>query len=274
LLFLGLTTGFSQSAYLGAYGGSYLYAVTDNLYDYSNNGIENYYHSKKISGGRGYNLGIKAGIKVNDYLGLELLLNSFNGKEGTLYSEYLYSYWVDTLRDTIMVKISGSRKARMIRIIPSLRFSLPGDHRVNPYIRIGGIIGFPKMTINTSDEDDDDRDGVLDYDDIVYEYKGGMAFGFHAGAGVEIKIIEKLFLSLEIAGNVISWTPERSTVTEWTTNGTNVINNKSKYDLETEYVKEYSYDPNNIDETSPRKSVRFSIPYSNIEWNAGIVYRF
>lgn len=264
----------AQKAWVGLHFGNHLFAVTDNNTEWIESDTEIQYKSQKIAGGQGVNYGAVIGTMVNDYIGFDLQLIYFNGKEGQYLIEYPNHYTVDDVEYDIVVRLRYTRNCNMFRMVPSLVIKAPGELFVKPSMRVGAILGIPKQLYEYEDYDDDDRDGAIDEDYMEIEYKGNFAFGFYSALGFEISLTQNVAVSVELAGNVISWSPKSSEIVTWTVDGRDVIGEKTTYDLKREYVKKYTYDPDQVDESSPSKNTKISIPFSNIEGNIGLIYRF
>lgn len=159
--------------------------------------------------------------------------------------------------------------SRMIQIKPAFVLSA-GYSKINPYAKFGAIIGSGKIT----QEFDLQLSGKTE---IEAEAKGGIAFGFHAGVGLNFELTPKLSLSGELNMNNLSYAPEEGKLTKYSVDGVDQLPTLDRS------MKEYEYTDNNPyvnvggsgptpDPNQPYRAPKTSYSYGTVGLNFGLKY--
>ncbi len=127
----------------------------------------------RVNLGKGLNAGINFGYMFNKNIGFELGGNYLlGGKINGSYTSYTGDY------------LNSEVSAKMLQIKPSLVFRSDLE-KINPYAKVGMIIGSGKI-INITVE----KDGA-DLETRTLELDGGMPIGFQASIGTLYKLNEQ-----------------------------------------------------------------------------------
>ncbi len=110
----------------------------------------------------------------------------------------------------------------------------------------------------------------------IFEYYGGVSFGFYCGAGVNYQITSNLSASLLLDVFVQGFSPKKSTMTKYIYNGNNVLDNAPISAKEREFVKDPPAPAYNAqqDPNSPTQLQKFSMPLSSFGPSIRIAYTF
>ncbi len=198
----------------------------------------------------------------------------FEGAVGYLFNKNIgvelgVSYLLGTKTQTNQT-LYGSRRnnslsANMLRINPSFVVSC-GFEKINPYAKLGLIIGFGKIFY----EDDYTSAGGSVVSEIM-ELSGGIALGLNAGAGIMYHLNEKLSLFGEINMVNLSYSPSRGELTKSTINGTDRLPDLTIAEKEVDFVDSYTTDTNTpYTHTEPREELKESFPFGSAGLNVGI----
>lgn len=108
-------------------------------------------------------------------------------------------------------------------------------------------------------------------------YKSGLSMGASAGLGISYKTNDMFSIFAQMVYRSMSVWYKTSSLTNYTYTYTSTWMNESKsladldvVDKETEYVKETTYDSNNIDETKPSQQVRIAESYNSLLFSIGL----
>jgi hypothetical protein len=258
--------------------------------DYSRIDTNYSYKIYSMGLGSGFNINFAAGYMISQYVGFEFGINEFIGfTKSTDYSvsnsyhytsEY-YNYGYN-YSDIMTNKISGM----MLQIVPAVVIT-PGLEKVNPYARIGLILGVaPSVTIKSN--------GTYSYSSYSqpenYYYKdtsytnttvqkiklsGGIAVGFTAAGGVDFNLGKNIDLYAELVYSGITYAPSKGKVTEWTENGIDqlILPTTTVKEKEWTFEKDIHY-YDNLSDFSPAKLPKVSFNFSNVELNIGVKFKF
>jgi hypothetical protein len=209
--------------------------------------------------GRGFNVNIAGGYRLNKHLAVELGFRDFLGTnikttytsdgEGGAYSD--------------VYKTRGM----MFQVVPGIVLNA-GMDKFDPYARFGLIIGaVPRIFVKEEETDGSDK---VNYEGV---YKGGIPLGFNAALGVNYSLSEKVRLYAELNCNGLNYSPKKYEMTLYTENGEDQLGNLTTNQKEIEFVRKYdALEP--IPSTSPAKELRESFPFSNFELDIGVVIPF
>ncbi|MEO8515146.1 MAG: outer membrane beta-barrel protein [Flavobacterium sp.] len=207
--------------------------------------------------GKGLNFGATVGYMFNNQLGAEIAVDYLMGSK----TESKITGSGGSLNQTL--------SSRMIQIKPALVISA-GYSKINPYAKFGAIIGSGKITQEFDLF-------VGDLTEVEAEAKGGIAFGFHAGVGLNFELTSKLSLFGELNMNNLSYAPEEGKLTKYNLNGVDQLYTLDRSMREFEYTDENPYvnvggggpspDPN-----QPYRAPKTSYSYSTVGLNFGLKY--
>ncbi|MEO8234221.1 MAG: outer membrane beta-barrel protein [Flavobacterium sp.] len=268
-----ITSGGSKGLYFKINGG-YNFAVTNSqhgvgetpfapspypFYDGSviNGGSDINWKTADVNLGKGINFGGTIGYMFNNQLGAEIAV------------DYLLGSKTETKIDGSGGSLNQTLSSRMIQIKPSFVLSA-GYSKINPYAKFGAIIGSGKIT-------QEFNLFIGDLTEVEAEAKGGLAFGFHAGVGLNFGLTPKLSLFGELNMNNLSYAPEEGKLTKYNVNG---VDQLPTLDIS---VKEYQYTDENPyiiiggggtspDPNQPYRAPKTSYSYSTIGINFGLKY--
>lgn len=210
----------------------------------------------KINFGKGLNAGATLGYMFNKNMGFELGVNYlFGGKNEGHGTELSGDYF------------NAEASAKMIQIKPTI-IVRSGFNKINPYAKVGMVIGSGKIT-NTHNQ----KNGADLYNDTS-EFYGGMPIGFHANIGTLYKLNEKLSLFGELNLVNLEYAPKKGRLTESFKNGVDQLPSMTVRQKEVEFVTTIteSSEPSNPNE--PGKSSKIAFTFSSIGLNVGLQYHF
>lgn len=258
----GEKTGF----YIGVSGGYNLPMKTKGeqffsaLEEHRNTDGSRDYKSLPFSLGQGANFGIDLGYMFTTNIGAELGVDYFMGSKVNVY-KYTNASNTDYLENQEV-------SAKMIQLRPTIVFKA-GSGKVNPYAKLGLIVGVGSKITSEYSETEPDSNYSYHYD---MEFSGGTSLGFHGALGLEYALNNKVSLFGEVVGNGLNYSPNKGKVTKWENQSTNFIATADVDEKEYEYVDEF----NSADNASnkPRKSLKFSTPFSSVGLNIGAKFNF
>jgi len=232
------------------------------LYSYTNTGSSRTISAVPLRLGRGFT-GIAAiGYKPSKYLGIELGISEFIG--------------FPNIADSV-IKMPGGSSAQakvqgnMLAFIPAIVLS-PGFRHVDPYARIGIIIGI-RPTINATSTVENASINPPDEYKMVRQYYGNVAFGLNAAMGVSWILNKLVSLYAEFTFSSINYSPNYSEVIKYEKNGVDQLSTLTVKQTKTEYHN--SIDPDEqIADTSPDQALKKSIPFSSAGINIGVAFHF
>jgi hypothetical protein len=234
----------------------------DLLYSYSNTGSGLQVTVVPVGFGRGFTGVAAFGYKPSKFISLEFAVSEFIG--------------LPKIADSIMKFPGGSAvqakiKGNMLSLNPAIVIS-PGFEDINPYARIGFILGIRPVVTATADFTNASV-YPAEESQAVRQYYGGVAAGLNAAMGVEWSVNTLVSLYVECAFSSINYSPNYSEVIFYEKNGVDQLSTLSVKQTKTEYYNNIRPDEE-IPDTSPDKALRKSLPYSNAGINFGIVFHF
>lgn len=267
-LAIGLMAGMAnaQKAYLrlGLGGGVGLVQYDQNWYNETETTSADNIEMRSASVGGGFNANLAFGYMISQYVGLELGVNQFMG----LPKKTTYTYTGNTVNDESTVKLAGT----MLQIVPALVIT-PGLEKVNPYARVGMVIGVLPSLTSSYTENMTSNGGVKATSTFEGKSKdyGGMAMGFTAAAGAAFKLGDKFSFFGELVFNGVTYSPAKGKIKSYSVDGVDKLS-----DLPTK-MKEWTYERKiNLDEEipdgSPDKRQKVTANFSNVELNVGIKF--
>jgi len=156
--------------------------------------------------------------------------------------------------------------ANMLRINPTVIIA-NGFDKINPYAKLGLIIGFGKIIY----EDDYSSVGGTVVSEKM-ELSEGAALGFNAGVGIIYNINTMISLYGEINMVNLSYAPTKGILTESTLNGIDHLPDMTTNEKEVDFVDSYTTNLNYpYTHTEPRKELKESYPFGSVGLNVGII---
>lgn len=223
--------------------------------DYEGGGNEKVIH---MSFGKGLNFDYAFGGMFSKYVGVELGLSYLMGLKTKSESSYFSQYYGS---GTYSTEVS----AQMFRIIPAVVIT-PGLENINPYARVGMVIGLGSIFIN----EEDYYDGEM----MTRETKlnGGVALGLNTAAGVQFNINNIISFYVELNIVSMSYAPSKGEITLYELNGMDRLYTLTTRERETEFVDEltynYNYDP---PENQPDENLEMKFPFSSFGSSFGVI---
>ena len=230
--------------------------------EFQNQGFPKYYTAnqslKNTSYGQGGNFAFAFDWFSKHNIGCGLSLNTLSS------SPYSYSAFVTYLN-------SGTAKFDFIdhpfsfQFLPHINFR--HDFKiVSPILQMGMLIGITHVK----------QDYLADYSsgDVVassINLHGSILLGFYSSLGLALKVSKVVRLTLGVSCSVGSYSPSKWTRTSFDVNGSSQLSSLFVYQTQGVYVKQ-------LDLTAaqpvdlPSQSLKFSIPFSNVGFNAGIAF--
>lgn len=210
-----------------------------------------------ITFGQGINYGINAGYYIRKNWGVDLGLSYLiSDKFKANYDYHLDADYYEHYKIY----------SRIFRINPGI-FVTTEMKKINPYFKIGMLLGTGYIIIN---EKDASRSVITLKDSKLY---GGLALGYNATVGSKYKLGERIGLFCDVSLINMKYTPSKGKLTKYY-----YYNNDQLYHLSTsrkEIVFKNQIDPKSeLDETKPREYIKIDYPFSSIELNIGLVYNF
>ena len=209
--------------------------------------------------GKGFNFGETVGYMFNSRFGAELEVD----------------YTLGAKTETKVKALSGdyfkqSLTSNMVQFKPAFVLSA-GYSKLNPYVKLGGIVGLGKIK-----QEVQNKSGI-DLNEVEAEAKGGVAFGYHAGIGISYGITSNLSLFGEVNMNSLSYTPTEGKLTKYTVNGVDELPTLNTSQKEYDYIEGNPYllafgGGATIDPTKPLRSPKTSYNYNTIGINIGVKY--
>jgi opacity protein-like surface antigen len=220
---------------------------------------------KSMGLGGGMNINLAFGYMFSDNVGIEFGVNEFIGLPKKI--EYTGTSSTDTYATE--VKLSG----KMLQIVPAIVIT-PGLDKVNPYARLGMIIGIlPVVTDKYSSTDTYNPSlKVTHVEESKTKLYGGLALGFTAAAGAAFNLNEKLAFFGEVVFNGITYAPAKGKYTEWTEDGVDQLATATTKDKEWTFERKFDADET-IPDGSPDKQPKMSLNFSNVALNVGIKFK-
>ena len=253
---------FSQGVYakINAGYGLEMSSQSINYFHFTNYTIDTVsstYEQVNTSLGKGFTCEGAFGYMFNKNIGTELDISYLLGTK-TKTKQVLYG----SIRN-------NSLSANMLRINPSIVIAY-GFEKINPYAKLGLIIGFGKIMY----EDDYTSSGGSVLTEKM-ELNGGIALGLNAGVGVTYNISKRLSLFGEINMVNLSYSPTKGKLTESNLNGTDRLPNMTTSEKEVNFVNSYTTNVNTpTSHSEPRQELKESFPFGSVGAVIGLRVNF
>jgi opacity protein-like surface antigen len=250
----GVGAGYGLAYYNGYFGNETKTTSTDELF------------MKSTSLGSGFNINVGFAYMFSKYLGVDLGLNGFIGFPIKSTYNNTQAFYSDQSDDKTSCK--------MFQIIPAVVIT-PGLEKINPYMRLGAIIG---VLNRISYANNDTRTlstlkATTRTENYKEQVRGGVALGVAAAIGVDYNLTGNLALYAEVDYNGLNYAPTKGKYTSWTIDGVDQLPSATTKEKEWEYVKKLD-DATTIPDDSPNKVQKQSASLSNVGINIGVKFRF
>lgn len=185
--------------------------------------------------GSGLSFHVGVGASINGMLGYDVEVGYVVGKKYSEKQTYADNFGVD--------RYHTETWAGSIQIAPSLTFTA-GTGNIQPYTRVGPVLGFTKMKREYSESDS--------YNDVEFKYEyeltGGVSIGFKGVLGVNFNAGKKIQFFSEISFVSMSTAPKEIEITALTVNGEDALNSIPKEERKTKLKDKIdSDDQSNVD---------------------------
>lgn len=262
---LGAGNLFGQGLFLELNGG-YGLSISSNEIAYNstvNNGATGSSGSDEVvrgSYGAGMNFGLNIGYMFNSNIGFGLNASMLIGQK----FESTYTYSSPGYASSSTTTYQG----KMTRITPNIILSV-GEGKIKPYARLGIALGIGN-TITIHDEySNTDGDSEI----FTFQYDQGLAFGTYGEFGLNIGFTDKLSLNVALNGYNMSWAPKHGILTEYKSNGLDMLPFLTTSDKEFEFVDNLTYNSGAVyNESQPSQNLKSYNPFSSLGLNIGIRY--
>ena len=215
------------------------------------------YEGVALTLGDGLTFGANLGYMFNKNIGFELGAN------------YLMGSNIKSNSTSYTGSISNRESsAKMLQIKPTLVFRA-GYDKINPYAKIGLLIGSGKIT---SSENGKDASGNTS--EQTRELSGGTSIGFHASLGALYKISDKISLFGELNLTSLEYAPKKMVVTVFTQNGVDQLPTLTVNDKEIQFVDSFTDNSLPSNPNEPDKILKVPFSFDSIGLNVGIQYHF
>lgn len=264
-------SGWAQKgAYISVNSGYALSMSTQTFYGNSKSTDNSYFEEQVyVSLGKGVNFGGAFGYMFNQNIGAELGVSYLISDDVSIKSIGDYSGSSYTYETTL--------SAKMIQFKPTLIFS-SGLGKLNPYVKLGAVIGKGKITSVSDSKDSYIYPGEPIENYTMHqknELNGGLSFGLSAALGINLPLSDKIGFFLELNMINMAYAPTKGEVTEATENGVNVLPDYPISDKKTEYVDSYSYNYSNPPKPyNPGKELKQKAPFGSVGTNLGVRFKF
>jgi len=206
-----------------------------------------------VSLGKGGNFSGAFGIMFSKYVGMELGLSYLLG----LKTKAKWTYPGGTQEEAFY--------SRMASFIPAIIIT-PGLDGVNPYARIGVLIGVGSIFYDMEDIDAGDKTVVK------VKLNGGVAIGVNTAVGLQFKIGDYFGLFGEVCMVNMSYAPTKGEVIEATYNGVDDLPNWTTSEKEIEFVNEVTYSQSTPHpDSQPSQELKYNFPFGSFGINFGVL---
>ncbi len=153
------------------------------------------------------------------------------------------------------------------QLIPHLSFRHEFN-KITPIFEVGMLVGVNAIKETTNGTYNSSSHMTT----TVWE-KGGVSLGFYSSLGIQIKLSKRVSFSLAAVCTASSYSPTNWERTTYVVNGTDQLSQLQPADRYGNYVKEINTGTIQSP-TSPRQSLRYSAPFSNVGLNVGFAFLF
>jgi len=204
--------------------------------------------------GKGIHIGADFGYMFNKNVGAELGISYLLGGKISTSQTYLSGNYGNQ-----------ETSSKMLQIKPTLVLAA-GFEKINPYAKIGVVIGSGKITTEGTGKI---GGNITNY---TYEYSKGTPIGFQGSVGALYKLNSKIGLFGELTFINLSYAPKKGSLTKYTKNGVDQLPGLDVDDKEIVFEDSISTGPN--DPNAPQKLLKEPFSFDSIGLNVGMRYSF
>lgn len=208
--------------------------------------------------GSGFKAGVIVGYDVNPHIAVELGV------------DYLISNSIQTKQNYTPHYYYNDLKFNMLQLKPTLVLKA-GYEKINPYTKIGMVIGNGKITKEENSKYEDEGNNDI-YRNSTFEFSGGKPIGFTASIGSTYKINEKITLFGELNMVNLTYAPQKGKYTKYTENGDDKLPTMTNSEKEYEFTDTIPI--GSTDANQPQKSFNIPFSFSSLGINIGMQYHF
>ena len=217
---------------------------------------EDSYEIVKTNLGQGINFGLNFGYMFNKNLGFELGAN------------YLLSSEINSSTTSL----SGNYNkivlvSKMLQIKPTVVLR-GGFEKINPYAKVGMVIGSGKI-IN----DREFKDGS-DISITTLELYDGTPIGFHSSVGVLYQLSSKFSVFGELNLVSLEYAANKGKYTKYIDNGADILPLLSIREIEIEFIESESNASAAPPSNQPGKLAKLPLSFNSFGLNIGLQYQF
>jgi len=212
--------------------------------------------------GGGLNLGLTPGFWFGEHVGAELGLNYFMGSK------------VEVTKVTSPFgELTANAHSSQFRLMPSLVIRSSGE-KLNIYAKAGLVI--PAVGQTVQEIENTGYQGPNTASSSRSETVGQMTLGYTGAIGFNLGLGERLGFFAEVSAVSLRVSANKTTVTDYSSNGTDVMANLSTYNKEINYVDKLDNNSNtgptaNQDQAEDR--LRINSNYGGIFLNVGLKFQ-
>ena len=212
-----------------------------------------------ISLGQGVNVAATFGYSLSDNIAAELGVNYLLSSAQTAIDN-------DETRPRIRTE---EYAGTMIQINPALVFSIPMDGSLQPYAKVGAVLGIGSTKYTFTN--DDISNNNLDIEE--WKFSGGLGLGFNTGFGAYYSLNDKMKLFGELNITSLTYAPTKGELITATSNGADQLPGLDTIDKEIIFVDRVDNNAN-IPNASPDEALKMKLPYGSVGINVGINISF
>jgi len=252
-------TGNSQSMYASFNLG---YGLGSGTQSYTNRTVTNnsdILETINISLGKGINATGTFGYILSDNISAEIGVAYLISAKQEVFNNNL------TRPRTRVEEYAGS----MLKLNPTVVFSMPMQGSLQPYAKLGVVLGFGNSKYTYTN--DDPTNNRLDIDE--WKFNGGLGIGLNSAFGVYYSLNDNMKLFAELNITSLNYAPTNGELVTSTSNGVDQLPSLDTIDKEIIFVD--PLDNNiNISITNPDQALKVKLPYGSTGVNIGVTYNF
>ena len=212
-----------------------------------------------ISLGQGVNVAATFGFALNDNMAAEVGVNYLISSAQTAIDN-------DLTRPRIRTE---EYAGTMVQINPALVFSIPMEGSLQPYAKVGAVLGIGSTKYTFTNDDISNNNLSID----EWKFNGGLGLGFNTGFGAYYSLSDNMKLFGELTITSLTYAPTKGERITSTRNGADELPGLDTIDKEIIFVD--ALDNNaNIPNASPDEALKVKLPYGSAGINVGITISF
>jgi len=227
----------------------------------------NKYDLTRLSFGRGLFLDITIGTKVHKNISFELtgFYNFSNSHKAEIedYTNIYDEYFID-------VDYNFELTGKMFGVKPLLQLSGNGK-KINPYIKLGGILGFCSMkeTMDMNLRHSIPQAYFTGLINSVLEYQKKLTLGYQVSLGLEYYLFKTFWITGEVSHASIQYSPTKAIYSSYIIDRKEIVDELSVSEREMEFVDNFS-DIDNDSQSTPWKTLRKRYSFSSLNFSIGL----